>query len=132
MDHEISRLINTTVDAFGRPINTVIQQMPSWLQKPQSVKVEVSETPKSTIAKDIEIAKNMALGGYRKEEIRGYLEESSQRMKSFETPEQKEQYFNVVIAGLQQAEYLAIAQQQGIHLTPEKLKGVDQSQKLEM
>lgn len=120
MSHEASRLIHTAADSLGRPLSALAQEAPAWFRSKRELKVEVSDTPKSSLQKDSEIAKQMALDGHTKEEVKEHLEKHSRRMQGLETKEQKEQYFETIIEGAYQVEALAIAKERGIDLSPTK------------
>lgn len=120
VSHDVNRLINTAVDAFGRPLNTLATMAPSWFSSPRELRVEVSDTPKSSLEKDSAIAKQMAFDGHSKEEVKEYLEEHSKRMQGLETKEQKSQYFETLIQGAYQAEALNFAKEKGLDLSVAK------------
>jgi len=120
VSHDVNRLIGTAVDAFGRPLNSLATMAPSWFQSPRELKVEVSDTPKSSLEKDSAIAKQMALDGHTKEEVKEHLEEHSRRMQGLETKEQKAQYFETLIQGAYQAEAVQFAKEKGFDLSAGK------------
>lgn len=125
--HETNRLITTAVDALGRPLNALLQDAPSWFRTKPELTVQVSDTPKSSLDKDMAIVQNMALEGKTKEETQAYLLEHSTRMQGFETQDQKEAYFNTVLEGARQTHSVAFAKEKGLDLSlPKQEKGLTQ------